>query len=126
MHHSIKLKDSELVYNKQFRIPEAHRSVLLEHLRHWLDLKIVSPSTSKYNSPIFCVLKKDGSLRPVLDYRALNEKTHIDKYSSRDVQSCIDELGREQSIVFSSLDLTAGFWQLLLHPSSRPFTAFNS
>ena len=124
MYHSIQLKDTEPVYNKQFRIPEAHRKVLLDHLRHWLDLKIVSPSTSKYNSPIFCVLKKDGSLRPVLDYRALNEKTHIDKYSSRDVQSCIDELGREQSTIFSSLDLTAGFWQLPLEPSSRPFTAF--
>ena len=82
MKHSIALKDQEPVYRKQFRIPESHRAVLLEHLDNWLRLKIVCPSTSKYNSPIFCVAKKCGALRPVLDYRALNEKTYIDKYSS--------------------------------------------
>ena len=123
--HRIYLKDDAPVYRKQFRIPEAHRKVLLEHLTNWLKLKIVSPSTSRYNSPIFCVIKKDGSLRPVLDYRALNSKTHIDKYSARDVQTCLDELGRTQSSIFSTLDLTAGFWQLPLHPSSRSFTAFS-
>ena len=125
MSHRIFLKDSAPVYNKQFRIPESHREVLLEHLENWLKLKIVSPSTSRYNSPIFCVLKKNGSLRPVLDYRALNSKTHIDKYSARDVQSCIDEIGRSKSTIFSPLDLTAGFWQLPLHPDSRKFTAFS-
>ena len=123
--HRIFLKDDAPVYRKQFRIPETHRKVLLEHLTNWLKLKIVSTSRSRYNSPIFYVLKKDGTLRPVLDYRALNEKTHIDKYSARDVSSCIDEIGRSQSSIFSSLDLTAGFWQLPLHPESRPFTAFS-
>lgn len=65
--HKIYPKDDAPVYNKQFRILEAHCKVLLEHLTNWPKLRIVSPSRSRYNSPIFCVLKKDGSLQPVLN-----------------------------------------------------------
>ena len=53
------------VYRKQFHIPEVHHKVLLEHLTNWLKLKIVSLSLSKYNSPIFCVLEKNRTLRPL-------------------------------------------------------------
>ena len=124
MEHSIKMTDEHPAYTKQFRIPHEHRSVLIEHLNNWLKLGVVSPSRSHYNSPIFCVPKKDGSLRPVLDFRAINNKSFIDKYSQREVQDCIDEIGRAQSTVFSSLDLTAGFWQLPLDEKSRKYTAF--
>jgi hypothetical protein len=78
--HTVQLKDEEPVYVKQFRIPDTHRSVLVEHLNNWLKLGVVSPSKSHYNSPIFCVPKKDGTLRPVLDFRAINENFFVDKY----------------------------------------------
>ena len=124
MEHSIHLKDPAPVFTKQFRIPEHHRSVLIEHLQKWIQLKVVSPSRSMFNSPIFCVPKKDGSLRAVLDFRKLNDKSYMDKYSQREISECIDTIGRHQSYIFSSLDLTAGFWQMPLAPKSRPFTAF--
>ncbi len=69
-------------------------------------------------------MKKDGSLRVVLDYRDINEKTFPDKYIIRDVRECCDEVGKEKSKIFSSLDLTSGFWQLMLEPDSRKYTAF--
>ena len=122
--HSVTLRYPEPVFRKQFRIPEAHRSVLLEHLNNWIKLGVVSPCKSAYNSPIFLVPKKDGSLRPVLDFRGVNDKTRVDKYAQREVSDCIDELGRSRSKIFSSLDLTAGFWQLPLDEQSRSFTAF--
>ena len=34
--HKITLKDCEPVYINQFRLAEAHRSVLLQHLQNWL------------------------------------------------------------------------------------------
>ena len=124
MSHSIELTSKEPKFIKQFRIPLSHKTVIMEHLKNWLKLKIVSPSKSKYNSPIFCVLKKDKSLRPVLDYRALNSITVIDKYSGREVSECIDELGKSKSKLFSSLDLTSGFWQLPLDKTSQHLTCF--
>jgi hypothetical protein len=122
--HKITLSDPEPVYVKQFRIPEQHRSVLLTHLNKWIELGIVQPSKSRYNSPIFCVAKKDGTLRPVLDFRSLNDKSHMDKYSGREVQDCIDGIGRCQSKIFSCLDLTSGYWQMPLDKNSRSYTCF--
>jgi hypothetical protein len=46
------------------------------------------------------------------------------KYSMLDVTECIAEVGRSGSGLFTTIDLTAGFWQMLLHPKSRPYTAF--
>jgi hypothetical protein len=112
------------VYIKQFRIPEAHRKAVEDHVKELLKLGVVRPSRSKYNSPVFIVTKKDGGLRIVQDFRALNQKTLVDKYSMRDVQECIDEIGRAGSTIFSAIDLTAGFWQMLLEPECRKFTAF--
>jgi hypothetical protein len=124
LQHEILLKTKEPVYVKQFRIPDAHREAIEKQVAEWLKLGIVQPTRSRYNSPIFVVTKKDGGIRLVQDFRALNAQTYIDKYSMRDVQDCIDEIGRAGSTVFSTIDLTSGFWQMLLHPKSRPLTAF--
>ena len=124
MEHKIRLKDDAPAYNKQFRIPEEHQSILIEHLQNWLKLGVVSPCKSHWNSPIFLVPKKDGSMRPVLDFLQVNKQSHIDKYSQREIQDCLDEIGRNESTIFSSLDLTAGFWQLPLAEDSREMTAF--
>ncbi len=74
--------------------------------------------------PIFAVMKKDGNVRLVQDFRALNNQSYTDKYSMKDVSECIGEIGRSGSTIFSTIDLTAGFWQMILHPRARPYTAF--
>ncbi len=48
----------------------------------------------------------------------------MDNYSMRDVQECIDEIGRAGSSIFSTIDLTSGFWQMMLSPECRKYTAF--
>ena len=122
--HEISLKTEEPVYVKQFRIPDAHRQEVEQHVTEWLKMGVVQPARSKFNSPIFAVAKKNGGIRLVQDFRALNAQTHIDKYSMKDVSECIGEIGRSGSSIFSTIDLTGGFWQMLLQPKSRPYTAF--
>jgi len=122
--HEIHLKTDEPVYVKQFKMPDVHRDYLEEQVKEWLKLGIVQPTRSRYNSPMFLVNKKDGGFRVVQDFRALNSNSHIDKYTMKDVSECIGEIGRSNSTIFSTLDLTSGFWQMLLHPKSRPYTAF--
>ena len=48
----------------------------------------------------------------------------MDKYSMKDVSECIGEIGCSGSCLFTTVDLTGGFWQMLLQPKSRPYTAF--
>ena len=60
----------------------------------------------------------------VLDFRKLNANSHTDKYSMKSVEECIGDIGRSGSTIFSTLDLSSGFWQLPLAPESQKCTAF--
>ena len=119
--HEIALKTTEPVYVKQFKIPDAHRKEVEKHVLEWLKLGVIQPARSRYNSPIFAVMKKDGNVRLVQDFRALNNQSYTDKYSMKDVSECIGEIGQSGSTIFSTIDLTAGFWQMILHPRARPY-----
>ena len=123
--HKIHLKDNDPVYRKQFKIPDAHRPFLEESLEEWLKLGVVQKSDSLYNSPVFCVPKKGGhGYRIVQDFRELNQKSYTDKYTMKDIHECIGDIGKAESTIFSTIDLTSGFWQMPLHPESVPKTAF--
>jgi len=122
--HKIHLKDKVPVYIKQFKVPEVHSTLIEDQVKEWLKLDIVQPSMSRYNSPIFVVKKKDGNFRLVQDFRALDAKTYPDRYSMRDVNNCIHEIGKSGSRLFSTIDLTLWFWQMVLKPEGREYTAF--
>jgi hypothetical protein len=122
--HKLFMKTEEPIDIKQFKIPEAHQNYLQDQVREWLKLGIIQPSRSRYNSPVFLVQKKDGTHRVVQDFRSLNANTYVDKYSMKDVQECILEIGRAGSTIFTTLDLTSRFWQMALDPKLRPYTAF--
>jgi hypothetical protein len=113
------------LYIKQFKIPDVHRKLLESQVKEWLKLGIIQRSNSKYNSPVFIVPKKEpGQYRFVQDFRKLNQNSLDDKYCMKDVNECIGEIGRAGSTIFSTLDLTSGFWQMPLDRVSRQYTAF--
>jgi hypothetical protein len=123
--HDIELGDKEPVYTPQFRLPFEQLDFIKSNVAGWIQSGIVEKTASKYNSPIFCVPKKEGrGLRCVLDYRRVNSKSLADKYSIRTIDQCLEEIGAAGSRIFSALDLTNGFWQLKLKEESRPYTAF--
>jgi hypothetical protein len=122
--HKIHLKNTLPTYTKQFPIPESYRDQLITQVKEWLKMGIVQPTNSPYNSPIFVVPKKDGTPRYVLDFRKLNANSQTDKYSMKTVEECIGDIGRSGSTIFSTLDLSSGFWQLPLEKNSQKYTAF--
>jgi len=124
--HVIKLKDenADPIHQKQFPIPLAHR----EAIHSWVDKLLaqgaIELSKSSFNSPIFGVQKKSGETRVVQDFRGVNAASVPDRYTIRDPRECVDEIGQEASKVFSTIDLTSGFWQQNLEEESRQYTAF--
>jgi hypothetical protein len=123
--HRIHLKDNEPIYRKQFNLPEAHNQFIDQTLDEWLKLGVIRKTRSLYNSPIFCVPKKQGQgLRIVQDFRQLNLHSHIDKYSMKEINEFVGDIGRANSSIFSMLDLTSGFWQMKLEEESQPLMAF--
>jgi hypothetical protein len=123
--HKINLKDNSPVYRKQFKIPEAHQQFIEQSLEEWLKLGVVKHANTLYNSPMFCVPKKQGQgLRLVQDFGELNNHLHIFKYSIKEITECIGDIGWANSTIFSTLNLTSGFWQMQLNEKSQPLTAF--
>ena len=68
------------------------------------------------------VHKKDGSLRFCIDLRKINARTIKDAYSLPRIEDSLDCL--EGSVLFTSLDLRSGYWQVQMKESSIPYTAF--
>jgi hypothetical protein len=69
--------------------------------------------------------KKQGQgLRIVQDFRELNQYSHIDKNSMKEITECIGDIGQANSTIFMTLDLTSGFWQMQLNEDSQKLTAF--
>ena len=42
----------------------------------------------------------------------------------KEITECIGDIGRANSTIFTTLDLTSGFWQMQLDEDSQKFTAF--
>jgi hypothetical protein len=77
--HTIDLKDKDPVFSPQFRLPAEHLKLIQENVAGWLQAGIIERSRSPYNSPIFCVPKKEGQgLRSVLNYRKVNASSFSD------------------------------------------------
>ena len=80
--------------------------------------KFVSP----WASPVIFVRKKDGSLRFCIDLRKLNSRMIKDAYSLPRIEESLDCLNG--AVIFTSLDLKAGYWQVEMDEDSIPLTTF--
>jgi hypothetical protein len=118
----IHFKIQDPVYQKLFKILEAHHQFIEQTMDEWLKLGVIKRSNSIFNSPIFCVQKKQGQgLMFIQDFRELNEKSHINKYSMKEITKCIGDIGRANSTIFTTLDFTSGFWQMQQMRTPRSF-----
>ena len=68
--------------------------------------------------------KKDGLLRMVVDYRALNEVTIKNKYPLPMINDLFDQL--QGAKVFSKINLRLGYHQLKIREQDMPKTAFTT
>jgi len=89
-----------------------------------LKLKVIESSHNAWASPVVIVQNKNGKTRFCVDYRRLNNITKKHAYPLPQTEECLDCLG--DSKVFTSLDCTAGYWQVPLRPADREKTAFTT
>ena len=104
------------------RMPFAVRQEVNRQLKQMMEQGVIQASSSPWASPIVLVKKKDGTLRFCVDYRALNFVTKSDTFPLPRIDDLLDQLGKAK--YFTTLDLAAGYWQILVHPDAREKTAF--
>ena len=75
-------------------------------------------------SPFFFIKKKDGTLRPVQDYRRLNEMTIKNRYPLPLIQELIDKL--KQSCYFSKMDVRWGYNNICIAKGDKWKAAFRT
>ena len=68
------------------------------------------------------VRKKDGALRFCIDLHKLNAQTIKDAQTLPRIEESLDSLCG--TVIFTSLDLKSGYWQVELNEDSIPYTAF--
>jgi len=106
------------IYIPSYRIPHSRRAAFKEATDALLAQGIIEPSQSPWSAPMLLVPKKDGTLRPVIDYRRLNAATVPDRYPIPSIRTLLQEVG-EGHAIFSSIDLAQGFLQVEMDPSSK-------
>ena len=87
-----------------------------------IEVGAIRKSNSPWASAVVLVRKKDGSLRFCIDLRKLNARTIKDAYSLPHIDEMLDCLGG--AMIFTSLDLKSGYWQVEMEEGSKPLTAF--
>ena len=107
-----------------FRLSLPERQEVETRIKDMLKWDWVQPSSSPFGAPVLFVPKPDGTLRMCIDYRALNRLTVRNKYPIPRIDDLMDNLATAK--FFSSMDLTAGYHQLVLHADDVPKTAFNT
>jgi len=73
-------------------------------------------------APFFFVWKKDGTHRPVIDYRKLNDITVKDSFPLPCINKMLERM--QGSKIFSKFDLKMGYNQLRIKPGDEWKTAF--
>jgi len=93
-----------------YRTGPFKRQIIADQINKILMLKFIAPSHNVCASPVVIAPKKNGKSRLCVDYRQLNNITKKDAYPVSRMEDCLDSLGDAQ--VFTSLDCTAGYWQV--------------
>ena len=120
--HKINLTDY-MPFKERYRLIPPHQyEEVRKHLQEMLDIGAIHHSQSPWASAVVLVRKKDGSLRFCIDLGKLNVRTIHDAYGLPHIDETLDCL--KGALLFSSIDLKAGYWQVEMDEDSKAFTAF--
>ena len=122
LEHAIDTGRAPPIKQRPRRVPLAFAGEDQEAIRKLVDQGSVRPSTSPWASPLVLVRKRDGTVRPCVDYRAVNAVTVKDAFPLPRTEDCLDAVAGAS--IFSTLDITSAYNQIPVREEDIPKTAF--
>lgn len=122
--HAIDTGGSAPIKQRSYKLPHGMKEESRAIIQEMLSNGVIQKSTSPWSNPFFLVKKKNGKYRFVLNFRKLNEVTKKDAFPIPLIDEIFAEL--HGASLFTSLDLTNGYWQMELEECSKEKTAFTT
>ncbi|KAL0204538.1 hypothetical protein M9458_002556, partial [Cirrhinus mrigala] len=116
------LPGAPLPKGRVYPLSGPEREAMEKYIKEALNQGFIRPSTSPAASSFFFVAKKDGGLRPCIDYRALNNQIRQFAYPLPLVPAALEAL--RDARVFSKLDLRSAYNLIRIRRGDEWKTAF--
>jgi hypothetical protein len=122
--HEIKLKEGAKPYSatKPYPISKIELNAQERFLDENLRTGRIRPSKLEWAAPLFFITKKNGKLRPVQDYRKLNDVTEKNQYPIPLISEILG--GLEGSKIFTKLNIRWGYNNIRIRPEDCHKAAF--
>eukprot|EP00644_Phytophthora_capsici_P004557 jgi/Phyca11/110929/e_gw1.19.93.1 len=120
--HHIDTGDTAPIMMKRRRHAQSEDRIIEENVDKMLKAGVIEEGDGAWGFPVVLVRKKDGEVRFCIDYRALNKVTKKDVYPLPRIDETLEALSG--ALLFTTLDLKAGYWQILVALADRDKTAF--
>ena len=113
------------VTSKRRSYSKADRSFISNQVQQLLDDDIIEPSLSPWRAQVVVVKGEHHKKRMCIDYsETINKYTYLDAYPLPNVPNIINEVSQYKW--FSTLDLRSAYYQVLLLPEEKKYTAFEA
>ncbi|KAI2661634.1 Transposon Tf2-6 polyprotein [Labeo rohita] len=107
-----------------FPLSQPESAAMEKYIKEELAKGFIQPSTSPASAGFFFVKKKDGGLRPCIDYRALNEVTIKYRYPLPLVPPALEQL--RSARFYTKLDLRSAYNLIRIREGDEWKTAFST
>ncbi|UYV70202.1 hypothetical protein LAZ67_7002164, partial [Cordylochernes scorpioides] len=118
----IPMNSEKIITIRPYRVPICDQQEIRNQIQQMLENGIIEQSFSPFSSPVTLVTKRDKTKRFCIDYRKVNELISSDVHPLPRIEDILDRLA--QAKYFSTADISSAYWQVPIHPDSRPLLAF--
>ncbi len=118
------LPGAPLPTKRLYNLSKPEREAMENYITESVAAGLIRPSSSPVGAGFFFVGKKDGSLRPCIDYTGLNEITIKNKYPLPLIDSAFSPL--QGAKIFTKLDLRNAYHLVRIWEGDEWKTAFNT
>uniref|UniRef100_A0A671VHH1 Uncharacterized protein n=2 Tax=Sparus aurata TaxID=8175 RepID=A0A671VHH1_SPAAU len=118
------LPGSTIPKGRLYSVSGPEKAAMTDYISASLEAGLIRQSSSPAGAGFFFVKKKDGSLRPCIDYSPLNDITIKNRYPLPLMSSVFDQL--QQAKIFTKLDLRNAYHLVRIREGDEWKTGFNT